>query len=59
VHITYYRQSTFVIAVNSKKNKFVFMADRSNKRDLKSSAYLKKTLNINDKNEVSIGENED
>jgi hypothetical protein len=35
------------------------MADRSNKRDLKSSAYLKKTLNINDKNEVSIGENED
>ncbi len=35
------------------------MADKWNERDLKSSTYLWKTLYVNNKNEVVIGENEE
>lgn len=58
-HITYYGQGTFVIPVNAKKNNFIFMADKWNERDLKSSTYLWKKLYVNNKNEVVIGENEE
>lgn len=58
-HITYYGQGTFVIPVNAKKNNFIFMADKWNERDLKSSTYLWKTLYVNNKNEVVIGEDKE
>ena len=57
--ITYWGQGTFIIPVNAKKNKFIFMADKWNERDLKSSTYIWKTLYVNKKKEVVIGEDED
>lgn len=58
-HITYWGQGTFVIPVNAKKNKFIFMADKWNEKDLKSSTYIWKNLYVNDKNAVVIGEDEE
>lgn len=37
---TFGGQSTFIFPVQGKKNKFIFMADRWNPRDLKDSRYL-------------------
>ena len=37
---TYHAQSTFVMPINSKEGKFIFMADIWNKTDLENSKYL-------------------
>ncbi|MGN0003325.1 MAG: glycoside hydrolase family 43 protein [Sphingobacterium composti] len=58
-HITYWGQGTFVSPVNAKKNKFIFMADKWNEKDLKSSTYIWKNLYVNKNNEVVIGEDEE
>ena len=58
-HITYYGQSTYVIPVNAKKNKFIFMADKWNEHDLESSTYIWKPLYVTPDHKVVIGSNED
>jgi beta-xylosidase len=50
---TFQSQSTFVLPVASKKNTFIFMADRWNKLDLEDSRYIWLPLNIVN-NEVVI-----
>ncbi|WP_426327992.1 glycoside hydrolase family 43 protein [Pedobacter sp. R-06] len=44
---TYYGQSTFVLPVAGKANKFIFMADLWNKLDLEKSKYLWLPLSVN------------
>jgi beta-xylosidase len=51
---TFQAQSTFVLPLKSRKNEFIFMADRWNKLDLESSTYLWVPFKIH-KRKIQIG----
>ena len=51
---TYHSQSTYVLPVTGKKDAFIFLADRWNKRNLEDSRYIWLPLQMkNDKPEIS------